>query len=113
MDSNRGEITLSEKLVKLGGAESALDEDDDLVELQLIEEFVQLTVLLSLFKRNEVLLKTVERLLGVFVDEVLGRVLHEFAADRLDLVGQSGREHHDLLLLRGRTEDLLDVATHV
>ena len=113
MDSNGREVALAEELVELGGAQGALDKDDDLVELELVKEFVQLAILLSLFKRNEILLKTVERQLGVLVDEVLGRVLHELPADGLDIVRQSGREHHDLLLLRSGAEDLLDVTTHI
>ena len=40
-------------------------------------------------------------------------VLHELLADGPDVLGQGGREHHDLLLVRGGPEDLLDVAAHV
>ena len=113
VDSDRREVTLAQKLVKLGGTESALDKDDDLVELKLVEKLVKLAVLLTLLERNVVLLKTVEGQLGVFVDVVLGGVLHELPADRLDLVREGGGEHHNLLLLRSGTEDLLDIAAHV
>lgn len=113
MDSDRREVALAQKLVELGGTESALDENDDLVELQLIEKLVELAVLLTLLKRNVVLLKTVEGQLGVLIDVVLGGVLHELAADRLDLVRQGSGEHHNLLLLGSGTENLLDVAAHV
>ena len=113
MDRNRGEVALAEKLVKLGSTNSALDEDDDLVELKLVEKLVQFTVLLALLEVDIVLLETVQSQLGVFVDVVLSWVLHELAADGLDLIRQCGTEHHDLLLLRSRTEDLLDVASHI
>ena len=113
MDGDRREVTLAQKLVELGGTESALDEDDDLVELELVEKLVKLAVLLTLLERNVVLLKTVEGQLGVLVDVVLGGVLHELAADRLDLIREGSGEHHNLLLLGSSTEDLLDVAAHV
>ena len=113
MDGDRGEVALPKELVKLGGADGALHKDDDLVELQLVEELVESAVLLLLLELDEVLLQAVKGEFGVLVDVVLGRVLHELAADGLDLLGQGGREHHDLLLLRGSTEDLLNVATHV
>lgn len=113
MDRDRGEVALAQELVKLGGAKSALDEDNDLVELELVEKLVELPVLLPLLERDEVLLETVERQLGIFVDVMLRGVLHEFPANGLDLVRQCGREHHHLLLLRGGAEDFLDIATHI
>lgn len=54
-----------------------------------------------------------ERELRVLVDIVLCRVLHEFAANRLDLLGQSGRKHHHLLLRRRGTEDVLNIRAHI
>jgi len=39
--------------------------------------------------------------------------LHEFAADRSNLLGQSSGEHHDLLLMGSLHEDLLNVSAHV
>lgn len=113
VDSDGREVALAQELVKLRSTQGALDEDDDLVELELIEQLVELAVLLALLQRNAVLLETVQGQLGVLVDVVLGRVLHELLADGLDLVGEGGREHHDLLLLRRGTEDLLDVTAHV
>jgi hypothetical protein len=111
--SDRGEVALAEQLVQLSGAKRRLDEDDNLVELEVIKKLVKLTVLLTLIKRDVVLLQTMEGQLGVLVDVVLGRVLHELATDGLDVVGKSGREHHDLLLLRCGPEDLLDITAHV
>lgn len=113
MDSDTGEVALAQKLVELGGTESALDEDDDLVELQLVEEIVELAVLLSLTKLDVVLLKTVEGELGLVVDVDLQRVTHELLADGTGLLREGGREHHNLLLCWGSTEDFLDIATHV
>ena len=43
----------------------------------------------------------------------LHRVLHELLADDAHLWAKSGREHHHLLLMRGRLEDLLHVLAHV
>lgn len=113
MDGNRGKVALAEQLVQLGSTDGALDKDDDLVELELIEEVVELAVLLLLIELDVVLLQTVQGELGVLVDVVLGGVLHELAADGLDLLGEGGREHHDLLLVGSGTEDVLDVGTHV
>lgn len=84
--SNGWEITLSKQLVKLSGAESALDEDDDLIELQAIEEIVELTVLLRLVELDTVLLKTVQGELGLVVDVDLERVSHELLADWSDFL---------------------------
>ena len=88
--SNGGEVALSKQLVELGSAHSALDEDDDLVELKVVKQLVQLAVLLLLLKLDVVLLKTVQGELGVLIDVVLRRVLHELAADGLDGLGQGG-----------------------
>jgi hypothetical protein len=113
VDSDTGEVALAQKLVELGGTERALDEDDDLVELQLVEQIVELAVLLSLAKLDVVLLETVKGELGLVVNVDLQRVTHELLADGTGLLGQGGREHHNLLLCWGSTEDLLDVAAHV
>lgn len=43
----------------------------------------------------------------------LQRVLHKLLADGSDLLGERSAEHHDLLLRRRGSEDLLDVPTHV
>lgn len=113
VDSNGRELALPEELVELGSTDRALDKDDDLVELQVVKKLVELPVLLTLFQLDVVLLETVKSQLGVLVDIMLGRVLHELPTDRLDLVRQCRTEHHDLLLLRSCTEDVLDIAPHV
>ena len=113
MDRNRGEVAFAKQLVELGRTDGALDENNDLVELEIVEKLVELTVLLSLIKLDVVLQETVQRQLGILIDEVLRRVLHELAADGLDLVGQGRGEHHHLLLHRSGAEDLLHVTAHV
>lgn len=113
VDSDTGEVALAQKLIKLGGTESALDKDDDLVELELVEQVVELAVLLALTDLEVVLLETVKSELGLVVNVDLERVLHELLADGPGLLCKGGGKHHDLLLSRGRAEDLLDIATHV
>lgn len=113
MDSDTGEVALAEKLVELGCAKGALNEDDDLVELELIEQVVELAVLLGLAELDVVLLETVEGELGLVVDVDLQRVTHELLADRTGLLGEGGREHHNLLLCGGSAEDFLHIAAHV
>jgi hypothetical protein len=111
--SDRGEVALAKQLVQLGGAKRRLDKDDDLVELQLVKKLIKLTILLTLLERDVVLLETMQGQLGILIHVVLRGVLHELAADGLDVIGKSSREHHDLLLLRRSPEDLLDVTAHV
>lgn len=113
MDRDGGEIAFAQKLVELGSTKRALDKDDDLVELELIQQLIKLAVLLTLLERDIVLLKTVEGELGVLVDVMLRRVLHELAADGLDFLRKGGREHHDLLLLGSSTEDVLNITSHI
>ena len=113
MDRNGREVTLAQELVEFSGAECALNEDDHLVKLEFIEQLVELSVLLLLVELNVVLLKTVQSKLGLVIDINLEGVLHELLADRSDLLGECGAEHHDLLLCRGGAEDLLDVSAHI
>lgn len=40
-------------------------------------------------------------------------ILHELSADWSDLFTQGGAEHHDLLLMGSRTENLLYISAHV
>lgn len=113
VDSNAGEVALRQQSIQLGCSLGALDKNDDLVELQLIEEVVQLPVLLPLLKLYVVLLETVEGELGLVVHVNLEGRLHKLFADGSNFLGESGGKHHDLLLLRSSTEDLLHVATHI
>lgn len=108
-----GEVALAQQLVQLVGTESALDEDDHLVELQVVQQLVELAVLLGLGELDVVLLQTVEGELGVIVNVNLERVPHELLADGTDLLGESSAEHHNLLVGGGGTENLLHVTAHV
>lgn len=113
MNRNTWEIAFSEKFVKFGGSESALDENDNLVELKVVEEVIQLSVLLTFLKLDAVLLKTVKSKLGFVIDVNFEWVSHEFLANWSNLLRECGAEHHDLLLGRCSSEDLLNVAAHV
>lgn len=113
MNCNTGEVALPQESVQLVCTKRALDEDDDLVELQAVQELVQLPVLLRLAELDVVLLKTVKRELRVIVHVNLKRVPHELLANRSDVLRQGGTEHHNLLVGRGRAEDLLDIAAHI
>jgi hypothetical protein len=113
VDRNGGEVAFTEQLVELSGTEGGFDEDDDLVELKTVEEVVEFAVLLGFLELDAVLLQTVESELGLIVDVDFERVSHEFLANRSNLLRESGTEHHHLLLGRGGSEDLLNVATHV
>lgn len=106
-------VAVDEQFVERGGARHRLDEDDELVELERVEKVDELAVLGRLLELHVVLLEAVERQLGALVDVDLVRVVHELLADRAHLGRQRRREHHDLLLVRRRLEDALDVAAHV
>lgn len=112
-------------------------DETNLVEFERVEEIVELAVLGGLLETNEVLLQTVKRELLLIVDvnfeglmfrkrlRVRSRQitcskrsggthrLHELLAGCADLLGERGREHHDLLVVRSRLEDLLNIAAHV
>lgn len=113
VDSNGWEVTSTQQLVQLNSSLGRSDEDDDLVELQGVQQVSQLLVLLGLLQFEVVLLQTVQGQLGLIVDVNLQWGLHELLTNRTDLLGQSGREHHHLLLVRGVSEDVLDISSHV
>jgi hypothetical protein len=113
VDGNGWEVALSKKLVELRAASSALDEDDDLIELQGIKQVIQLSVLLAFAKTNIVLLKTMKSQLGLIVNVDLKRATHKLLADRTSSSRESGAEHHDLLLSGSSTENLLHIAAHI
>lgn len=113
VDSNGREVAFAQKLIQFIRASSALDKDNNLVELQIIEQVIQLAVLLLLIQLDVVLLKTVQSELCILVDVMLCRVLHELAADGLDVLSQGSGEHHDLLVRRGGAENVLDVGAHI
>jgi hypothetical protein len=108
-----GKVAFAKKLVELRASQSRTHKDDDLVKFEVVEEVVKLAVLLALIKLDVKLLKTVQRQLLLVIDVNLERVLHELLTDTSDLLGQSSRKHHDLLMGRGRTEDGLHIVAHV
>ncbi len=113
MNCNTWEVAVDKDIVQLGTSNCAPYEDDDLVKGECVEKIVQLSVFLRLAKLDVILVQTVKGQLGFIVNEQLGWVLHELSADGANLLGESGAEHHDLLLRWRGTEDLLYVASHV
>jgi len=104
----------------------------DLIELQLIEETVKLPVFGGLLKLEIMLLKPMESKLGLVINKDLERlsrrvgqqkymdnvrntayVGHELLAGSPNILGQGSAKHHDLLVVRGSAEDLLNIAAHV
>ena len=108
-----GEVALAKQLVKLGCTESAFNEDDDLVEFEAVEQVIEFAVLLSFTQLDGVLLETVESEFSLIIDEDLERISHELSADGSNLLRERGAEHHDLLVGRCCSEDLLDITAHV
>ncbi len=51
--------------------------------------------------------------LGFVIHVDLERILHKFFANGTNLLGECGAEHHNLLLGRRSSEDVLDVSTHI
>jgi hypothetical protein len=68
VDSDRGEVTLPQKPVKLGRSGNRLDENANLVELEVVQQVVQLPVLLTFRQLDEVLLQTVQGQLSLVVN---------------------------------------------
>ena len=68
MHGHRREVAFAQKTVKLGGTDSALDEDDHLIVVKLIKDVVQSAILLLLAELDVVLLETVQGKLGLVVD---------------------------------------------
>jgi len=110
---NRREVALSKELVELRATRSALDKDDDLVELKGVKQVVQLAILLAFAKTDVVLLETMKSQLGLVINVDLKRATHELLADWASGGRESGAEHHNLLLSGSSTEDLLHITAHV
>lgn len=113
VNCDTGEVALAQQLVQLVGTLSALDEDDNLVELEVVQKLIQLAVLLLFVELDVVLLQAVEGELGIIIDIDLQRVAHELLADGTNLLGEGGTEHHNLLVGGSCTEDFLDITAHV
>ncbi len=107
------EVAVLQKLVKFGCTKGTLNEDDCLVELKLIKQLIQLSVLLLLIKFDVVLLKTVQSKLCFIIDVDFKRVLHELLADGPNLLGEGGAEHHYLLLSWCGSEYFLYITAHI
>lgn len=113
VNGDTGEVALNQELVELLSTGNRLDKDADLVELKGIQEVVELAVLLGLGDSDVVLLETVEGELGLVIDVNLEGVLHELLASNAGVLAQSSGEHHDLLVVRGGPENLLNIAAHI
>lgn len=108
-----GEVELLQNLGQLLRAGTALDEDHDLVDVQLVKNVHKLADLLVLGQEDVELAHTVKGQLDVVLNKVLSGVLQELPAYRQNLLGQGGREHHDLLLAGSGAENVLDIAAHL
>lgn len=113
VNSDTGEVALSQQLIQLACAVGTLDEDDDLIKLQVIEKLVKLAILLILLKFDVVLLETVEGQFGGVINEQLKSIAHELSANWSNFLRKGSAEHHHLLVGGGGTEDLLNVTAHV
>jgi len=113
VDVDGGEVLVFQELVECDASLHALDKDDDLVELERVEQVEELSVLLLFLELAVVLSETVKGELGVIVHVHLHRVGHELLAHRSHLFRQSSREHHNLLLVWGGFENVLNIASHV
>jgi hypothetical protein len=109
MDGLRRNHVLVEDLGKLDRVFHGLDENNYLVEGKLVNQVDQLLNLLLLRQLAVVLLEAVQSEFALVLNEHLGRVAHKLAAGIFDVARKGGREHHHLLVVRGLTEDLLDV----
>merc|ERR1719273_1574075 len=107
----RESLLLSHASVNGDGWEILLYEE--LVEFQNIEQLEQFPVFLRVLQLDVMLLETVQGQLRLIVNVNLHGVLHELLADRPDVLAEGGGEHHHLLLVGSRPEDLLHVPPHV
>ena len=68
MHRNTWEIAFPKQFVQFCSSQSALDKDDDLVELEGIQQLVEFPILLCLAELDVVLLKAVESELRLVID---------------------------------------------
>lgn len=114
VDERSGEVGLLEDLGEGSAAGNRLDENDDLVEVKHVEDVGKLSNLVALINLDVVLDEGIEGELGGVIDENLeGVVLHELLGGLAGLRREGGREHHDLLVMRGLTEGLLHLLAHI
>ena len=125
MDADGRETALLEELVEHCGALDSLarlairlgttHKNYDLIEFEGIKEIVEAAIFLLLRQVDVVLLKSVESELCLIVHIDLEGVLigAEAAAYRANFLAQSGRKHHDLLVVGCVGKDLLNVTAHI
>merc|ERR1719336_2444938 len=113
VDGDGREVLLNQQLGQCHAPLHRLDEDHHLVELQHIQELKELAVLLRVLQLDVVLPQPVQRELCLVINVHLHRVLHELLVHGSDILGESGAEHHNLLLVGRGTENLLHIAAHV
>ena len=92
---------------------NALNEDNNLVEMQRVEQINKLLDLFLLLDLDEILLETVKSEFALVVNEDLEGIYHELATDVLNFLGHGSREHHHLLLGRSGLEYRLHIASHI
>jgi len=113
VDVDGWEVLVFEELVQGDASLNGFDEDDDLVEFERVEEVEQFSVLLLFFELTVVLSETVEGELGVVVNVDLHWVGHELFADWSHFFWEGGGEHHNLLLMWSRLENILNISSHI
>ena len=98
-----------------------------LVKQQGVQQIIQLPAFFVFRNVDEILLQTMEGELGFIIDEnfhllrqkithemrIRRYLLHKATADVSDFLVQGSGKHHDLLVMRGFLEDVLDVTSHV
>lgn len=113
VNCNGGEVVLAQQMVKHLSSVNALDEDNNLVEMQRVEQVNKLLDLFLLLDLDKVLLKTVKSEFALVVNKDLEGIYHELATDVLNFLGHGSREHHHLLLGRSSLENGLHVSSHI
>lgn len=113
VNCNRGEVVLAQQMIKHLSSVNALDEDNNLVEMQRVEQVNKLLDLFLLLDLDKVLLETVKSEFALVVNKDLEGVYHELATDVLNFLGHGSREHHHLLLGRSSLENGLHVSSHI
>lgn len=130
VNGNRRKVALAQQSVELLRTVDRLDENADLVELEVVQQVVQLSVLGILLELDVVLLQTVQGELGLVVDKDFQglrdvseafqgwankttHVLHKLSTGDSDFLAEGGTEHHDLLVSGCSSEDFLNIPSHV
>ncbi len=113
VNCNRGKVVLAQQMVKHLSSVNALDEDNNLVEMQRVEQVNKLLDLFLLLDLDKVLLETVKSEFALVVNEDLEGIYHELATDVLNFLGHGSREHHHLLLGRSSLENGLHISSHI